>query len=145
MVFRRIPDACFHEVVVTTMNYRNLPNGLPSRTHANGERTVLISNCEVFLEHCEVSNRFRIVGLNEHDSNGESNVSFFYFTLETVTERIDTRSSTGAHLGGRTTVQARVGSDSSIIFQMKRPDNYAFNEALATVREFLLSLQQQAP
>jgi hypothetical protein len=144
MVFRRIPAACFHEVVVTTMNYRNLPNGLPNRTHANGERTVMMSNCQLFLEHCEASERFRIVGLNENDSNGETNVLFFHFTLETVAEARDTRSSTGAHLGGRTTVQARVGSDSFLIFQMRRPDNHALNEALAAAREFLLSLQQQA-
>jgi hypothetical protein len=97
------------------------------------------------LEHCAVTNRFRMVGLNEHDSNGESNVLLFHVTLETVTEARDTRSSTGAHLGGRTTVQASVGSDSSIIFQMKRPDNHALNEFLAAAREFLLSLQQQAP
>jgi hypothetical protein len=66
MVFEPIPNARFNGVVVTTTN-RGIANGLQQRAHADGERQVLIRNCRLIFEHYAVTNRFRLVGLNEHD------------------------------------------------------------------------------
>lgn len=145
MVFEPVPNAVFRGVVVTTTN-RGLSNHLPRRTHTDGERRVLIRNCRLVFEHCEVTNRFRLVALNEHDLDAqdrrevELDSVFFYVTAETVSETRDTRSSTGEHVGGRTTLRSRTDSDSSIIFQMNREDNRTLNMALVAAQEHLRSL-----
>jgi hypothetical protein len=145
MVFEPVPNARFNGVVVTTTN-RGIANRLPQRAHADGERQVLIRNCRLIFEHCTVTNRFRLVGLNEHDLDAEDRRQqeldsvFFYVTAETVSETRDTRSSTGDHVGGRTTLRSSTIANSSIIFQMNREDNHTLNQAIVAAQEFLLSL-----
>jgi hypothetical protein len=144
MVFEPVSNACFHGVVVTTTN-RGLPSSMAHRAHTDGERRVLIRNCRLVFEHCEVTKRFRLVALNEdHQDRREQELDsvFFYVTAETVRESRDTRSPSGEHLGGRTTLRSSASSNSSIIFQMKREDNDTINRALAAAQEFLLTLQQ---
>jgi hypothetical protein len=144
MVFEPVPNARFRGVVVTTTNF--LPSRLPRRTHTDGERIVLIRNYQLLFEHCEATQRFRIVALNENDLNAqdrreqdELDSVFFYVTAETVLETRDTCSSTGEHLGGRTTVRSSTNSNTSINFQMGRADNHTLNLALDAAREFLIA------
>jgi hypothetical protein len=67
MVFETVPTARFHGVVVLTTTNRGLANNLAHRAHTHGERQVLIHNCRLEFEHCEVTKRFRLMALNEHD------------------------------------------------------------------------------
>ena len=147
MVFEPVPTARFHGVVVLTTTNRGLPNSMAHRAHTDGERRVLIRNCRLMFEHCEVTKRFRLVALNEnnldaqHRREQELDSVFFYVTAETVLETKDTRSPSGEHLGGRTILRSSASSNSSIIFQMNRADNDTLNEALVAAQEFLLTLQ----
>jgi hypothetical protein len=148
MVFETVPTARFHGVVVLTTTNRGLANNLAHRAHTHGERQVLIHNCRLEFEHCEVTKRFRLVALNEHDLDArdrpeqELDSVFFFVTVETVMETKDTRSASGEHLGGRTTLRSSASSNSSIIFQMNRVDNVTLNKALVAAQKFLLTLQQ---
>jgi hypothetical protein len=146
MVFEPVPNARFNGVVVTTTN-RGIAN-LSQRAHADGERQMLIRNCRLIFEQCTVTNRFRLVGLNEHDLDAEDRRQqdldsvFLYVTAETVSKTRDTRSSTGDHVGGRTTLRSSTIANSSIIFQMNREDNHTHNQAIVAAQDFLLSLKQ---